>query len=158
MGIRRALLAVVATAIGLALLLSFKPHDLAATAQPPAAVATPPSTEPEPESEPESEPGPSTTAPAPAKHHTVTGDVVDTRWGPVQVAIKVANARISDVQVLRSPDGNRRDIEINQAALPILTQETLSAQSAEIDMVSGATYTSDGYIRSLQSAIDRAGL
>jgi uncharacterized protein with FMN-binding domain len=70
----------------------------------------------------------------------------------------VADGTITDVQVPEYPDGNRRDEEINAEALPILTGETLSAQSAKIDMVSGATVTSDGYLESLQSALDQAGL
>jgi len=88
----------------------------------------------------------------------VDGDVADTRWGPVQVAVSVAGGKVTDVQVVESPSDNPRDEEINSYALPILIQETLSAQSADIDMVSGATVTSDGYIRSLQSALDRAGV
>ncbi|WP_229690866.1 FMN-binding protein, partial [Sphaerisporangium melleum] len=89
---------------------------------------------------------------------TVTGDVADTRWGPVQVALVLSGRKITAVQVLQSPHGNRRDLVINERALPILEQEALSAQSAQIDTVSGATYTSDGYVQSLQSALDRAGL
>jgi uncharacterized protein with FMN-binding domain len=58
--------------------------------------------------------------------------------------------------VLQYPNGNHRDQEINDYALPILIDETTKAQSAQIDMVSGATVTSDGYIRSLQSALDQA--
>jgi len=88
----------------------------------------------------------------------VDGDVADTRWGPVQVAVSVAGGKVTDVQVVEYPSDNPRDEEINSYALPILIQETLSAQSADIDMVSGATVTSDGYIRSLQSALDRAGV
>jgi uncharacterized protein with FMN-binding domain len=89
---------------------------------------------------------------------TVTGDSTDTRWGPVQVRITVANRKITDVQVVDYPNGNRRDQQINSQALPILVQETLDAQSAHIDMVSGATVTSEGYLGSLQSALDQAGL
>jgi uncharacterized protein with FMN-binding domain len=73
---------------------------------------------------------------------TVTGSVAQTRWGPVQVAITVAG----------------RDREINADALPVLVQSTLTAQNANIDMVSGATVTSTGYLQSLQSALDQAGL
>ena len=62
------------------------------------------------------------------------------------------------MNVLQYPSGNPKDAEINDYALPILTQETTSSQSASIDMVSGATVTSTGYIESLQSAIDQAGL
>jgi uncharacterized protein with FMN-binding domain len=60
--------------------------------------------------------------------------------------------------VLQQPSGNPKDTEINDQALPILTQETTAAQSAHIDMVSGATVTSTGYLESLQSALDKAGL
>jgi uncharacterized protein with FMN-binding domain len=89
---------------------------------------------------------------------TVTGGVASTQWGPVQVRLTVSRGRITGVSVLQQPSGNPRDAEINDYALPILTQETTSAQSASIDMVSGATVTSTGYVQSLQSAIDRAGL
>src|SRR3954469_22667808 len=89
---------------------------------------------------------------------TVTGTAADTRWGPVQVEITVANGAITNVSVVEYPDSNGKDEEINARALPILIQETLKAQSADIDMVSGATYTSDGYLTSLQSALDQAGL
>lgn len=89
---------------------------------------------------------------------TVTGTVADTRWGPVQVQITVAGGSITNVAVVQYPNSNGKDQEINARALPILIQETLKAQSAGIDMVSGATYTSDGYVTSLQSALDQAGL
>ena len=88
---------------------------------------------------------------------TYTGDVAQTRWGPVQVQITVRNNKITKVTVLQQPNGNPRDIEINDQALPILIEDTISAQSANIDMVSGATVTSDGYLRSLQAALDQAG-
>jgi uncharacterized protein with FMN-binding domain len=88
---------------------------------------------------------------------TVTGPVVQTRWGPVQVQVTVSGGKLTDVSVLQSPSGNPRDQEINAYALPILVQDTLDAQSADIDMVSGATVTSDGYLQSLQGALDQAG-
>ena len=89
---------------------------------------------------------------------TVTGSVADTRWGPVQLVLTVQQGKITDVDVVQYPNGNGRDQEINQYALPVLVQETLTAQSAEIDMVSGATVTSEGYLASLQSALDQAGM
>jgi uncharacterized protein with FMN-binding domain len=89
---------------------------------------------------------------------TVTGDTAQTRWGPVQVAITVAGGTITAVDVPVYPNGNGRDQEINSYALPQLIQETLDQQGANIDMVSGATVTSDGYLQSLQSALDQAGL
>jgi uncharacterized protein with FMN-binding domain len=89
---------------------------------------------------------------------TVTGQVVPTAYGPVQVEITVAGGTITKVNVLRYPDSGGTDQQINGHALPILVQETLDAQGSSIDMVSGATYTSAGYEESLQSALDRAGL
>lgn len=87
---------------------------------------------------------------------TFTGSAVNTRYGAVQVQITVAGGVITDVQTPAYPDHSSRDRQINQDALPQLISETLSAQSAQIDMVSGATYTSTGYLDSLQSAIDQA--
>ncbi len=89
---------------------------------------------------------------------TVTGSVAQTQWGPVQVQLVVKNGTITQVKILQYPNGNSRDVEIAQYALPILMKETTAQQSAQIDMVSGATYTSQGYIQSLQSALDQANL
>jgi uncharacterized protein with FMN-binding domain len=86
------------------------------------------------------------------------GEIANTQWGPVEVEITVAGGKITDVSVLQYPNGNGRDQQINAYALPVLIDETLAKQSASIDMVSGATVTSDGYTRSLQSALDKAGL
>ena len=87
-----------------------------------------------------------------------TGDTVATREGDVQVAITVAGGRITAVTVPVAPGGSARHEEISARALPVLIAETLAAQSAGIDAVSGATYTSDGYRQSLQSALDDARL
>ena len=89
---------------------------------------------------------------------TVTGDSASTRWGPVQVRLAVRNGTITDVSVVEYPSSNGKDKQINARALPTLVQETLDAQSAHIDMVSGATVTSEGYLQSLQGALDDAGL
>jgi uncharacterized protein with FMN-binding domain len=89
---------------------------------------------------------------------TYDGSVASTRWGDIQVTITVANGKITDVQVPVYPSANGRDREINSYALPVLRQEVLSAQSANIDTVSGATVTSDGYVESLQAALDAAHL
>jgi uncharacterized protein with FMN-binding domain len=89
---------------------------------------------------------------------TYTGSQADTRWGLVQVQITVSNGKITKVSVLQYPNNNGRDQQINARALPVLIQETISAQSAHIDMVSGGTVTSEGYVQSLQSALDKAGL
>ena len=89
---------------------------------------------------------------------TYTGSVAQTRWGPVQVKITVQSGKITKVTVLQQPNGNPNDAEINSYALPILINETTQAQSADIDMVSGATVTSQGYLQSLQAALDEAGI
>jgi len=76
----------------------------------------------------------------------------------VQVQLTVANDKITDVAMLQYPNGNSTDLQINSYALPILMRATVQAQSANIDMISGATVTSVGYLQSLQSALDQAGL
>lgn len=87
---------------------------------------------------------------------TYAGSVAQTRWGPVQVSITVSGGKVTDVTVPVYPTDNHRDQEINGYALPVLRQEALAAQSADIDAVSGATVTSDGYKESLQAALDAA--
>jgi uncharacterized protein with FMN-binding domain len=89
---------------------------------------------------------------------TYTGDSVMTRWGAVQVQITVADGRITAAEAVEYPQADPRDRQINAYALPVLAKEATQAQSADIDAVSGATVTSDGYIQSLQSAIDQAHL
>lgn len=103
-------------------------------------------------------PAPTTgSAPTGGSGNTVAnGTVAQTRWGPVQVQVTIAGGRITDVKTLQQPNGNFRDQEINSYAVPQLREEVLSAQSANIDTVSGATVTSDGYISSLQAALDAA--
>jgi uncharacterized protein with FMN-binding domain len=103
-------------------------------------------------------PAPSASSGTSGGSKTYTGSVAQTRWGPVQITITVTAGKITDVTVPIYPNGNGRDQEINANALPILTSETLSAQSAGIDGVSGATVTSDGYKESLQAALDAAHL
>lgn len=99
---------------------------------------------------------PTRTVVAPTRR--VNGIAVDTRYGPVQVQIKVRGSRIISANALVYPTGNRRDQEISSWAVPALDSEVLQAQSAQVDTVSGASYTSDGYRQSLQSALDAAHL
>ncbi len=101
---------------------------------------------------------PSATPSTSSKATTYDGDAVMTRFGAVQVQITVKSGQITASQVLQVPWNDRRDQEINSYAVPVLNGEVVQAQSSTIDMVSGATYTSDGYIQSLQSAIDAAHL
>jgi uncharacterized protein with FMN-binding domain len=148
-GARRIVLWGLTTISTVALLFSYKTSTSSSTAAETAAPATGTT---------------ATTATAPSKASTstytgaVTGAAADTRWGPVQVRVTVASGKITAVDVVAQPDGNGRDREINAQAVPELVSETLQAQSAQVDMVSGATYTSEGYVQSLQSALDQAGL
>ncbi len=89
---------------------------------------------------------------------TVVGATESTRYGDVRVEIKVRAAKIVDVVALHLTDRNGRSVQISAQAAPILRSEVLKAQSAKVQAVSGATYTTDGYLSSVQSAIDRAGL
>ncbi|MET9793261.1 FMN-binding protein [Streptomyces canus] len=142
--LRRIVLASAATVSGMVMLLSLKPH-----ASPQTALALPvPSSS-------ASASGGSGSAATGTK--TVTGDTVQTRWGPVQVRITIKDGKLTEVTAVTYPTDNPRDQEINSYAIPRLRTEALQAQSAEIDTVSGATYTSDGYRQSLQSALDSAG-
>ncbi len=100
----------------------------------------------------------SAVATAPAADTVVTGPQVPTRRGPVQVQIRIENGRLVDIVPVVLPDSNYRDERINAYAVPILRQEALAAQSANIDTVSGATLTSDGYAASLQAALDSVHL
>ncbi|MFG1911980.1 FMN-binding protein [Kribbella sp. NPDC048928] len=87
---------------------------------------------------------------------TVNGKAEDTQYGPVQVRITVRGKRLVTVTAVVYPSSAGRDREISSFALPQLQQEAIAAQSARIDTVSGATFTSEGYRRSLQSALDAA--
>lgn len=141
--LRRIVLASAATVSGMVMLLSLKPH-----ASPAAALALPAPTS--------SSSASSGSASATTGTKTVTGDTIQTRWGPVQVRITIKNSRLTEVEAVTYPTDNPRDQEINSYAIPRLRSEALQAQSADIDTVSGATYTSDGYRQSLQSALDSA--
>jgi len=89
---------------------------------------------------------------------TFTGDVAQTRFGPVQVKITVSNGRITNVTAPQYPTESFRDQQINAQAIPWLEQETIQAQSANIQGVGGASYTSEGFYQSLVSALSKAGM
>jgi len=93
-------------------------------------------------------------SPLPPGARAITGRVASTVYGPVQVQLVVKGQKIIGVNILQRPDATEMDIQIGQYALPQLIAETLAAQSARIDTISGATYTSGGYINSLQNALD----
>jgi uncharacterized protein with FMN-binding domain len=158
---RRAILTVLSTVAGLVLLLSLKSHNPSAATVPAAGPSGTSGSSSRAGSSDSSTSTPSgsssgtSSGASSAGTKTVTGNAVDTRWGPVQVRVSLVNGKISSVTAVEYPDGNGRDQEINSYALPVLAQEAVSANSADIDMVSGATYTSQGYISSLQSALDQ---
>jgi uncharacterized protein with FMN-binding domain len=140
---KRALAAIVATVAGLVWLLDFRTHAARQSVLPPVAATAPSSSASQAPS-------------AKSQTRSVTGSSVGTPYGDVEVRVTFTGAEITDVVPVRLPDSNGVDQEIDQQAVPILIQETLTAQSASIQAVSGASYTSDGYIQSLQSALDKA--
>jgi uncharacterized protein with FMN-binding domain len=110
---------------------------------------------------------PSTTRPSTAVPSTPTtpaacagaealGPVIDTRWGPVQVAAVISHGKICDVRAVVVPSSHTRSVAINSRAVPILQQRVLAAQSAAFDTVTGATVTSEGYRSSLQAILNAA--
>ena len=82
---------------------------------------------------------------------------MQTRYGPVQVSVTIANGTITEVTALQLTNDGGRSVAISAQAAPILRSEVLTAQSAQVSNVSGATYTTRGYLTSLQAAIDTAG-
>jgi uncharacterized protein with FMN-binding domain len=159
---RRVVLAIVSTAAALVMLLSFKSHGVASPAAPPVAVSAAStgatsSTDGSSSTSSRQKKTTKSSNPTPSAV-TVTGVAAATRYGPVQVQITVTNGKLTAVNAVEYPIADPRDAQINAYAIPALTQEALAAGSANIDLVSGATYTSDGYINSLQSALDKAGV
>jgi uncharacterized protein with FMN-binding domain len=160
---RRVVLTIVVTIAGLVALLSFKSHLPTA---PSAAVSTTGGTSgtsgtggtPASSSSPATVPGEfpmgSLAGKLTAGETAVTGHVATTVYGPVQIQLVMRNSKIVKVAVLQQPMNTANDIQIGDFAFPKLISETLTAQTAKIDAVSGASYTSAGYIKSLQSALD----
>jgi uncharacterized protein with FMN-binding domain len=141
--IRRVVLAGAATVSGIVLLLSLKPATDPASAQA-AGGAAPPVAAQSPQGGAQA-----------AGAGTVTGDAAQTQYGAVQVRLTVSNGKITRAEAVQAPKGGQSD-QITANAVPRLNQAAVAAQSADIDVVSGATYTSKGYQESLQSAIDKA--
>ena len=156
---RRLLLALAGTAAGLAAVLSFKTQGSAATS---GAVAAPETGTQGSASAPASTG--SASAPAASKSstagtaggRTLTGAVSNTPYGPMQVQVTLEGKKITGVKVLQQTNTGIMSQQIDANSIPQLNKETLTAQSARIDTVSGATSTCAGYISSLQSALDRA--
>ena len=154
---RRVILAVTGTIAGLVALLSFKAHvptvPVAATTGTGGGSSTSSSSS---ASSARTIPGEfqSVAGTLTAGETTVTGKVATTAYGPVQVELVVKSHKIVKVAVLEQPTNTIHDIQIGEFAFPKLISETLAAQNAKVDAVSGASYTSAGYIASLQSAVD----
>ncbi|WP_031486745.1 FMN-binding protein [Streptomyces bicolor] len=139
--IRRVVLAGAATVSGIVLLLSLKPATDPGSAQA-AGIGAPPAASAQGGAQA-------------AGTGTVTGDAAQTQYGAVQVRLTLSNGKITQAEAVQAPKGGQSD-QITANAVPKLNQAAVAAQSADIDSVSGATYTSTGYKKSLQSAIDKA--
>ena len=154
----RAAVAIVATAIAVVLLFSFKTPAQARPKTPAADVSQ---ASPTPKASPSvtdssaPTPTPSPTGPT-YKDGQYTGQDFPNQFGDTQVKVTIAAGVITDVQAVQLPFDRPRSAEISQYASPRLHDEVLQAQSAQIDSLSGATYTSDGYAQSVQSALDQA--
>ena len=169
---KRIALALAGTIAGLAALLSFKSHTalsgghaLPAASLPSTAPSssTPSSSTPSSATPRSTGRAPSTSTSAPptpsgSATKTLAGQAIQTRYGIVQVQVVVSGQTIKNVSFLQLTADDPRSQEINSQAAPTLLQQTLSAQNSHIDGVSGATYTSNGYVQSLQSALDQAGI
>jgi len=170
---RRAAPAVVATLLGLVALATFKsspgvpgksaaalPGKRSAVGAPPPRGITPPAP-PAPGSTPTTGGTSPATGTTPSTRagavRTIDGDPFDNRYGTVQVRVTLRGTQITGITALQMPFDRQRSAEISQQAEPLLQQEVLQAQSAQIDIVGGASYTSQSYAQSLQSALDRAG-
>ena len=88
---------------------------------------------------------------------TATGDAVDTQYGAAQVRVTVTNGKIVKIEALQLQSNDPHSVQISSSAAPVLEQEALAQQTADVDAVSGATFTSASYTQSLQSALDKLG-
>jgi uncharacterized protein with FMN-binding domain len=145
---RRAPIVLTATAAGLAAVLSFKPHESAL----PVAAAAPAAT-----TTPAAGASPAAGVTTSSGTRTATGDAIPTRYGNAQVRVTVAGGKITRIEAVQLQGNDPKSVEISSSAEPLLRQSALAKQSAAIDMVSGATFTSTSYEASLQSALDKLG-
>jgi uncharacterized protein with FMN-binding domain len=160
---KRAFLAITGTVAGLVALLSFKTHTVQLTAAPPPPAGSHPSGSRHGHSTANGAPPAPRSTPIRDTHVSSTpkqyvGSAVQTPYGIIEVALKVANGHITAVTLPRLQAFDSTSQMINSQAAPILVRETMNAQSAHINALSGATYTSEGYLQSLQSALNKAGL
>jgi uncharacterized protein with FMN-binding domain len=92
----------------------------------------------------------------PYRDGTYTGSVADAQWGNIQVKVTITSGKVKDVQYLQYPNDRNRSIEINQYADPLLTNEAIQTQSGQVDIITGATDTSEAFIQSLSAALTQA--
>lgn len=150
---KRAPIVLAATAAGLGATLGYSPHSKAPAASAVATATQSTTSSSSSGAAKTSSSSKSTTS----STKTATGQAVSTRYGPVQLKVTVSAGKITKVEAVQLPANDPKSVQINSFAEPILRQSALSAQSANVDVVSGATYTSDGYRTALQSALDAAG-
>jgi uncharacterized protein with FMN-binding domain len=147
---RRAPIVISATVFGTGAVLGFHAHHAAT----PVATAATTSTSPRPSGAS----GSSTSSTrSRSGTQTATGDAMQTRYGPAQVRVTVANGKIVKIEAVQLQNGDPRSQAISSYAAPVLQQSALTKQTAAVDTVSGATYTSLSYEASLQSALDKVG-
>ncbi len=147
---RRAPIVLAGTAAGLAAVLSFKPHQpsLPTTTAATASAATP---------APASSPSSSSSSKSTSGTRTATGDSIPTQYGNAQVRVTVSGGKITKIEALQLQGNDPKSVAISSYAEPLLRQSALAKQSAAVDAVSGATFTSASYAASLQSALDKLG-
>jgi uncharacterized protein with FMN-binding domain len=160
---RRAIIAVVATVAGLIALLGYKSSSGTTGSShpvvvPPQATTTTTTTTAGPTGTTTTTTAgttPTTTGPAETGHFT--GNDTPYTFGDIQLEVTLSDGKLSSISVVRDSAADPRSQAINSQALPILTREALAAQGVRIDVVSGATFTSNAFARALQSALGRAG-
>lgn len=167
--IRKTIFLVTGTITGLVAVLSYNPPKLSETIA--SSQKSSNTKGPDVQNQPSSSPN-TTSNPKPRKSNEPTstqpiptnnsgdyiGDLIQTRWGPVQVQITVTDGVITDISTLKFPNGDRKSLSISNQVIPWLQQEVLTVQTENITGISGATYTSNGFKKSLASAIQKAGI
>ena len=141
---RRSPIVLTTTAAGLAAVLSFDAHEPSLPTASASATSTPEAADP-------------TASSSGGATRTATGDPIDTRYGAAQVKVTITDGKITDVQALQLQGNDPKSVAISGYAEPLLQQSALAKQSADVDAVSGATFTSASYEQSLQSALDQLG-
>jgi uncharacterized protein with FMN-binding domain len=150
---RRAPIVLTATAAGLAAVLGFKPHEPAL----PSVSAAAPSASVAPGAGSGTTAGSGNGSGSTTGAKTATGDAVDTPYGAAQVRVTVSGGKITNIEALQLQGNDPKSVAISTSAEPLLRESALAKQSAAIDAVSGATFTSASYAASLQSALDKIG-